>query len=95
MRVAFSHRKLFDYALIAVSTAMGLYHMWMIVFGSPEAVLFRGMHLLFAMVLIFLFSHSADSSGCSMDKIPPNPQHSSAWGSSTTCAPRTSWPPPT
>ena len=54
MRVAFSQRKLFDYALIAVSTAMGLYHMWMIVFGSPEAVLFRGMHLLFALVLIFL-----------------------------------------
>jgi TRAP transporter 4TM/12TM fusion protein len=54
MRIAFSQRKLFDYALIAVSTAMGLYHMWMIVFGAPEAVLFRGTHLLFAMVLIFL-----------------------------------------
>lgn len=54
MPVAFSHRKLFDYALIAISVAMGLYHMWMIVFGAPEAVLFRGMHLLFALVLVFL-----------------------------------------
>ena len=33
---------------------MVLYHMWAIAFGSPEAVWFRGTHLLFAMVLLFL-----------------------------------------
>ena len=33
---------------------MVLYHMWAIGFGSPEAVWFRGTHLLFAMVLTFL-----------------------------------------
>ena len=54
MPFGLSHRRLLDYALIAISIAMGLYHMWMIVFGAPEAVLFRGTHLLFAIVLIFL-----------------------------------------
>ena len=33
---------------------MALYHMWAIAFGTPEAILFRGTHLLFAIVLIFL-----------------------------------------
>jgi TRAP transporter 4TM/12TM fusion protein len=33
---------------------MSLYHMWAIAFGSPEAVIFRGTHLMFAMVLLFL-----------------------------------------
>ena len=38
----------------AIGVAMVLYHMWAIAFGSPEAVWFRGTHLLFAMVLTFL-----------------------------------------
>ena len=33
---------------------MALYHMWAIAFGSPEAFFYRGTHLLFAMVLVFL-----------------------------------------
>ena len=33
---------------------MVLYHMWVIAFGPPEAIIFRGTHLLFAMVLVFL-----------------------------------------
>ena len=37
-----------------VGVTMVLYHMWAIGFGSPEAVWFRGIHLLFAMVLTFL-----------------------------------------
>jgi TRAP transporter 4TM/12TM fusion protein len=40
-------------ALIAV--AMALYHMYVIATGAPEAVLFRGTHLLFAMTLVFLW----------------------------------------
>ena len=35
---------------------MSLYHMWAIVFGTPEAIIFRGTHLLFAMVADFLCS---------------------------------------
>ncbi len=33
---------------------MVVYHMWIIAFGAPEAILFRGMHLLFALTLVFL-----------------------------------------
>ena len=33
---------------------MALYHMWAIAFGSPEAFFYRGTHLMFAMVLVFL-----------------------------------------
>jgi TRAP transporter 4TM/12TM fusion protein len=51
-------------AVIAV--AMVLYHMWAIAFGSPEAVWFRGTHLLFAMVLTFLiFRVTGKSDGTS------------------------------
>ena len=41
-------------ATVAVSIVMVLYHMWAIAFGSPEAIWFRGTHLLFALVLTFL-----------------------------------------
>ncbi|MGE0062648.1 MAG: TRAP transporter permease [Xanthobacteraceae bacterium] len=41
-------------AVTLISVAMALYHMWAIAFGSPEAVWYRGTHLLFAMVLLFL-----------------------------------------
>src|SRR5215217_461450 len=40
---------------------MSLYHMWVIVVGPPEAIIFRGTHLLFAMALCFLlFRRVAD-----------------------------------
>jgi TRAP transporter 4TM/12TM fusion protein len=39
----------------AVAIAMSLYHMWAIAFAPPEALIFRGTHLLFALVLVFLF----------------------------------------
>ena len=54
MTVAFSHRLVVRYAVIGLSIAMALYHMWAIAFGTPEAILFRGTHLLFAVVLVFL-----------------------------------------
>jgi TRAP transporter 4TM/12TM fusion protein len=41
-------------AVTALAVAMSLYHMWAIGFGSPEAVWFRGTHLAFALVLLFL-----------------------------------------
>jgi TRAP transporter 4TM/12TM fusion protein len=49
-----SYPGLFRLAVIAISVAMTIYHMWMIAFGAPEAVIFRGTHLLFALVLLFL-----------------------------------------
>lgn len=41
-------------ATVLISVAMVLYHIWAIAFGTPEAVWFRGTHLLFVMLLIFL-----------------------------------------
>jgi TRAP transporter 4TM/12TM fusion protein len=37
-----------------IAVAMSLYHMWVIAFAPPEALIFRGTHLLFAMALVFL-----------------------------------------
>src|SRR4029079_7362060 len=37
-----------------VALAMSLYHMYVAAFGPPEAVIFRGTHLLFALTLVFL-----------------------------------------
>jgi TRAP transporter 4TM/12TM fusion protein len=50
----YAHRRVLGYALIAISIAMAAYHVHAIAFGTPEAVLFRGTHLLFAMVLTFM-----------------------------------------
>lgn len=38
----------------AVAIAMSLYHMYVAAFGPPEAIIFRGTHLLFALTLVFL-----------------------------------------
>jgi TRAP transporter 4TM/12TM fusion protein len=54
MKIEFSHAGIFRLAVVVVSVAMALYHMWAIAFGSPEAIPFRGTHLLFALVLTFL-----------------------------------------
>jgi TRAP transporter 4TM/12TM fusion protein len=48
------HTRIVRVAVIVVSIAMAMYHMAAIAFGSPEALQFRGMHLLFALVLVFL-----------------------------------------
>jgi TRAP-type uncharacterized transport system fused permease subunit len=37
-----------------IAVAMSLYHMYVAGFGPPEAIIFRGTHLLFAMTLVFL-----------------------------------------
>ncbi len=39
-------------SVIAIS--MSLYHMYVAAFGPPEALIFRGMHLIFALTLVFL-----------------------------------------
>ncbi len=38
----------------AIAVAMSLYHMYVAAFGPPEAVIFRGTHLIFALTLVFL-----------------------------------------
>jgi TRAP transporter 4TM/12TM fusion protein len=41
-------------AVTVVAVAMVLYHMWVIVGGASEAIIFRGTHLAFALTLVFL-----------------------------------------
>jgi TRAP transporter 4TM/12TM fusion protein len=54
-RAATPPRAKFLKAVVAViAVAMSLYHMYVAGFGPPEAYIFRGTHLLFAMTLIFL-----------------------------------------
>ncbi len=40
--------------ITAIAAAMSLYHMYVAGFGPPEAIIFRGIHLLFALTLVFL-----------------------------------------
>ena len=49
-----SYRGVVRLAITIIAVLMVLYHMWAIAFGTPEAVWFRGTHLLFAIVLLFL-----------------------------------------
>ncbi|HSD52559.1 MAG TPA: TRAP transporter permease [Burkholderiales bacterium] len=37
-----------------VAVAMSVYHMYVAAFGPPEAIVFRGTHLLFALTLVFM-----------------------------------------
>jgi TRAP transporter 4TM/12TM fusion protein len=54
IKIDASYRGLLRLAVTAIGVAMVLYHMWIIAFGAPEAILFRGTHLLFALTLVFL-----------------------------------------
>ena len=54
IKVDLSHGGLARLAVTVVAVAMVLYHMWVIVGGASEAIIFRGTHLLFGLVLVFL-----------------------------------------
>jgi TRAP transporter 4TM/12TM fusion protein len=41
-------------AVTLIAVAMSLYHMYVAAFGPPEAVIFRGTHLLFTLTLVFI-----------------------------------------
>jgi TRAP transporter 4TM/12TM fusion protein len=41
-------------AVTLAAVAMSLYHMYVAAFGPPEAVVFRGTHLLFALTLVYM-----------------------------------------
>ena len=47
----------------AIAVAMSLYHMYVAGFGPPEAMIFRGTHLLFALTLVFLLYPSRPGGG--------------------------------
>ena len=54
MKFDLSYPGIVRFAVTVIAVAMALYHMWAIAFGSPEAIFFRGTHLMFALVLVFL-----------------------------------------
>jgi TRAP transporter 4TM/12TM fusion protein len=41
-------------AVTVIAVVMSMYHMYVVAFGPPEAMIFRGTHLLFALTLVFL-----------------------------------------
>ena len=49
----------FSYVPAAIALAMAAYHFYVVVIGVPSIFYFRGTHLLFALVLIFLWHPSA------------------------------------
>jgi TRAP transporter 4TM/12TM fusion protein len=53
-RVEFAYEKVVHHVVAAVAVAMVLYHMWVILAGPSEAIIFRGTHLMFALALCFL-----------------------------------------
>jgi len=42
------------WSAFAVAVSMSLYHMYVAAFGPPEALIFRGTHLLFTLTLVFM-----------------------------------------
>jgi len=58
--------RLLHWTVAAIAVAMSLYHMYVAAFGPPEAITFRGTHLLFAITLVFLL-------------FPMVPKGASAW----------------
>lgn len=47
-------RTLVGRVVVPIGVAMALYHMWVIAMGPPQALIFRGIHLAFALVLVLL-----------------------------------------
>jgi len=54
MKLDLSYGGIIRNVTIVVAVAMALYHMWAIAFGSPEAFYYRGTHLAFALIILFL-----------------------------------------
>jgi len=58
-----SHAGIVGAVIAALSVAMVAYHMGAIIWGTSEALIFRGTHLLFAMALTFLIYRRVGGSG--------------------------------
>ena len=54
---------------MVIGVSMAVYHMWVIAFGAPEAIILRGTHLLFAISLVFLFHRRVSATAGT----PPTP----------------------
>lgn len=54
MSEAMTYKRAVAWLIALIATLMSLWHMWVIWFGPPEALIYRGTHLLFAMILVFL-----------------------------------------
>jgi TRAP transporter 4TM/12TM fusion protein len=54
MKLTIGYAGVVRYLVTVIAVAMTLYHMWAIAFGAPEAFWYRGTHLMFALVLLFL-----------------------------------------
>jgi len=54
MKFELTHANIVQVAIGILGVSMALYHMWLIWVGAPEAIMFRGTHLLFALALTFL-----------------------------------------
>ena len=70
MKLDLSHRGIVLALAGVIGVAMSLFHLYVIVYGPPEAVIFRGLHLGFAIALIFLlyrFSGSTDGTPGPLD----------------------------
>ncbi len=55
--------KAIRWAAGGIAVAMSLYHMWFAAMPPPEAMIFRGTHLLFALTLVFLLYPVAGAEG--------------------------------
>ncbi len=51
------------WTVMGIAVAMSVYHMYVAAFGPPEAVIFRGTHLLFALTLVALLYPMRPSGG--------------------------------
>lgn len=57
-------RTLVGRVVVPIGVAMALYHMWVIAMGPPQALIFRGIHLAFALVLVLLlYPFAQDATG--------------------------------
>jgi TRAP transporter 4TM/12TM fusion protein len=65
LKFELTHRGVISLLAGVIAVCMALYHMWVILTGTPEAIIFRGTHLLFAIVLTFLLVRrtSAEAGG--------------------------------
>jgi TRAP transporter 4TM/12TM fusion protein len=54
MNLHLTHGNFIRWTAGIIGAIMAAYHMWVIVSGTPEAIIFRGTHLLFALTLTFL-----------------------------------------
>jgi len=85
------------WSALGLAIAMSLYHMYVAAFGPPEAVIFRGTHLMFATTLVFLLYPFRPKGGwgwravdaataSSTSTTSASPTRSGRWSASWSCS---------